>query len=163
MIKILGQSAANKRARNQLFASFANLTMFPKYGNILFVYEQYARKDWMQNMERDYGAWINMLSHKLKKRMNATLSTLISKRRGRRLWPEPLNRHGNPAASGAGRYHPAGKCCLRCPPQEPCSHGKSTGTERAGAGLCEGDRGCADPGHLARPASGLSGGGRQNV
>ena len=30
----------------------------------------------MQNMERDYGAWINMLSHKLKKRMNATLSTL---------------------------------------------------------------------------------------
>lgn len=27
-------------------------------------------------MERDYGAWINLLSHKLKKQMNAALSDL---------------------------------------------------------------------------------------
>ena len=42
--------------------------------SILFATEQ--KEVWQNGMKRDCGAWINVLSHKVKKRLNARLADL---------------------------------------------------------------------------------------
>ena len=102
-------------------------------------------------MERDCGAWINLLSHKVKKRLNATLADLgitgvqsrimhyivVHCENGpvfqRDVWPESLDRHRHFAAFGEKRRNFAGKRRDRRPFEEPCSDGQGGANGRAGA------------------------------
>lgn len=133
-------------------------------------------------MKRDCGIWINILSHKLKQRMNAALSDLgitgvqsrvmhyilehykegpvFQKKRGRGLWTEPFHHNGYFAAIRKKRPDFPGKCSPRRTTEKPCTNRKGRTYGCPSACLYLRNRAYADKRYIARAATAVFGNSR---
>ena len=102
------------------------LTLYTKWDIILFALEQYkfvfyALKGGGTKVEKDCGAWINLLSHMVKARLDTTLQDLdITGMQSRVIYYILVHfQEGNSPTAGKKGHYSAGKRCQGCPAEKP--------------------------------------------